>query len=179
MLVDANYRYIAAAQEANARIAQRQQSLGLFVTIVLSLVAAMVALDERPTTHSIGAGWLVLGIPLASMCLLFLNFKSEAALSNLRSFLSELERLGEAHLRLPSYNTHSKWSISANKARRFHDYASATLVAGGHAIAISVALYSAAGNASTQALCVASAVLGVVITGALLMVPRWHYQPTE
>jgi hypothetical protein len=179
MIVDANYRYIAAAQEANARIAQRQQSLTLFVTMVLSHIAAMVALGNRSADHELGASWLVLGIPLASICLLFLNYKSEAALSNLRSFLSELERLGDAHRRLPSYNTHARWALSANKARRFHDFASAALVAGGHGIGISVALSSAGEGTSTTALCAITGIFGALATVGSLIVPRWRYQPDD
>ena len=51
-IVDANYRFVAAAQEANARIAQRQQSLSLFVTIALSLIAALVAPVITPTLRN-------------------------------------------------------------------------------------------------------------------------------
>lgn len=43
-VVDANYRFIAAYQEINARINQRQQALTLYVTLVVSLLAALVAL---------------------------------------------------------------------------------------------------------------------------------------
>ena len=42
--VDANYRFIAAYQEVNARIVQRQQALALYVTLTVSLLAALVAL---------------------------------------------------------------------------------------------------------------------------------------
>ncbi len=38
-IVDANYRFIAAYQEVNTRITQRQQVLTLYVSIVLSLLA--------------------------------------------------------------------------------------------------------------------------------------------
>ncbi|WP_439544444.1 hypothetical protein [Hyphomicrobium sp.] len=175
-IVDANYRFIAAAQEANARIAQRQQSLALYVTIVLSLLAAMVALGNGHSGGSSKAIWLLLGFPLASLCLVFLNYKSEAALTNLRSFLSELEQLGGAHERLPSFNTDVRWTLAANKARKFHDIASAFLAAGAHAIGIAVANSAAAGP-ETLILSAVTAATGVAVTIALLLVPRWRYQP--
>ncbi|HET6390945.1 hypothetical protein [Hyphomicrobium sp.] len=177
--VDANYRFIAAAQEANARISQRQQALALYVTMTLSLIAAMVALShagpEQPDTSALP--WLLLGFPLASLCLLFLNFKSEAALTNIRRFLSELEQLGNAHERLPSFNTDPRWVTSANSARRYHDFASAALTAGGHAIAIIVAIKTNPNHPYVASLAATTAIMGAMLTAALLMVPRWRYQP--
>jgi hypothetical protein len=134
--VDANYRFIAAYNEVNARIAQRQQALSLYVTLVVSLLAALVALKPGEGNGRLPVEWLALGFPVASTCLAFLNYKTESALTNLRSFLSTLERLNNAHEALPSYNTDPRWSMDANKARRFHDFASAVLVAAANAIAI-------------------------------------------
>lgn len=177
-IVDANYRFIAASQEANARITQRQQSLTLFVTIVLSLVAAMVALRGGDTHGSPAIAWLLLGFPLASACLAFLNFKSEVALTNLRRFLSELEQLDNAHQTLPSYNTDPRWALVANKARRFHDFASAALAAGAHAIGIGIVHQSSIGSEpTTQILLAITATLGLAISVALVAISRWSYQP--
>lgn len=176
-IVDANYRFIAAAQEANARIAQRQQALALYVTIALSLIAAMVAL-ARPS-GAVGGGsmpWLLLGFPLASLCLLFLNFKSEAALANIRRFLSQLEQLDNAHERLPSFNTDPRWVDPANKARRYQDFASAALTAGSHAIAIAVAVQIEPNHPHIVGLALTTAMAGTFITVALLLVPRWRHQ---
>jgi hypothetical protein len=134
--VDANYRFIAAYQEVNARIAQRQQALTMYITLVASMLAAMVALRTSVNKADLPVAWIMLGFPVASLCLAFLNYKAERAITNLRQFLSSLEKLNNAHETLPSYNTHQKWSHSANKARRFHDYASAVLVAGGNLIGL-------------------------------------------
>jgi len=52
-IVDANYRFIAAYQEVNARINQRQQALALYATLTVSLLAALVALkpsEDRATS---------------------------------------------------------------------------------------------------------------------------------
>ena len=43
-VVDANYRFMAAYQEVNARVTQRQQALALYISLVVSLLAVLVAL---------------------------------------------------------------------------------------------------------------------------------------
>jgi hypothetical protein len=101
-IVDANYRFIAAYQEVNARINQRQQALALYATLTVSLLAVLVALKPSEDSGNLPVEWLVLGFPVASTCLAFLNYKAERAITNLRKFISELERLGNAHEALPS-----------------------------------------------------------------------------
>ena len=96
-LVDANYRFIAAYNEVNARITQRQQALALYVTLVVSLLAALVALKSGEARGEVPVEWLMLGFPVASLSLAFLNYKAERAITNLRRFLSALEQLGDAH----------------------------------------------------------------------------------
>lgn len=177
--VDANYRFIAAYQEVNARITQRQQALALYVTLVVSLLAALVAL--RPA--SAGAAeppveWLVLGFPVASLCLALLNHKSERAISNLRTFLARLEQLDDAHLRLPSYNTEPQWAVNANQARRFHDLATAVLALGGNTLGFGAAwqIYpQRLGHAGW--LVGAGLAVAVVSVVVLLATSRWHYEP--
>jgi hypothetical protein len=178
--VDANYRFIAAYNEVNARIAQRQQALGLYVTLIVSLLAALVALKPGEQGARLPVEWLVLGFPVASTCLAFLNYKTESALTNLRSFLSTLERLNNAHEELPSYNTDPRWSFDANKARRFHDYASAVLVAAANAVGLG-AVYKIypermAGNA--PALWTTGIVAAACVV-ALLLMPRLSYRPQD
>lgn len=178
LFVDANYRFISASQEVNARINQRQQALALYVTLVVSLLAALVALKPGEGRASPPVEWLVLGFPAASICLAFLNYKAERAITNLRHFLSALEQLDNAHDLLPSYNTHPKWSAGANRARRFHDYAAAVLVAGGNAIGLGAAL-----RIYPERLGETPLALGVAIAGSLvsllvlLATPRWSYTP--
>lgn len=62
-IVDANYRFIAAYQEVNARIAQRQQALMLYVTLVVSLLAALVALRSASLASDVPVEWLAFGSP--------------------------------------------------------------------------------------------------------------------
>src|SRR5690606_73984 len=104
-IVDANYRFIAAWNELNTRIAQRQQALALYVTLTVSLLAALVALKPgQDGAQSLPVEWLVVGFSVSSLCLAFLNYKTERGITHLRRFLSQLEQLGDAHRELPSYN---------------------------------------------------------------------------
>ncbi|HTH39525.1 MAG TPA: hypothetical protein VL968_01965 [Rhodocyclaceae bacterium] len=176
--VDANYRFIAAYNEVNARIAHRQQALSLYATLVVSLLAALVALKPGGDSGKLHIEWLVLGFPVASTCLAFLNYKAERAISNLRAFLSALEQLDNAHQELPSYNTDPQWALGANKARRFHDYASAVLVAAGNALGIA-AVWNIYPERIGESLPVIWITLAVALAAfiALLLIPRWSYRP--
>lgn len=179
-VVDANYRFIAAYQEVNARIAQRQQALALYVTLVVSLLAALVALRPAAGAPEPPVEWLVLGFPVASVCLALLNHKSERAISNLRTFLSRLERLDNAHLHLPSYNTEPQWASSANKARRFHDWATAVLALGGNALGLGAAWQIYPHRlAQSGWLMLAAAGMAVLAIGTLVLTSRRHYSPHE
>lgn len=176
--VDANYRFIAASNELNARIAQRQHALSLYITLVLGLLAALVAFRPDSPSQRVPVEWLVLGFPVSSLCLVFLNYKTERALTNLRSFLSVLERLGNAPGGLPSYNTDPQWSQGANRARRFHDYTAAILVATSNAVAVGALLriYPHQAELNSPAVWITGAVaLGSVL--ALLWMPSLSYKP--
>jgi len=175
--VDANYRYIAAYNELNTRIGQRQQVLALYVSLVVALLAGLVAL--RPDGDArLPVDWLVLGFPLASSCLVLLNYKSERALTNLRHFLATLERLDTGDEPLPGYNTDPRWAEGANHARRFHDLTSAMLVAASNAVAVGVLLrlYPHRLAADSILLWIVLAVAALCIL-ALLLMPRFSYRP--
>ena len=176
--VDANYRFISASQEVTARISQRQQALALYVTLMVSLLAALVALKTSQARDDVPVEWLVLGFPVTSLCFVFLHYKAERAITNLRQFLSELERLDDAHRSLPSYNTHPQWAARANRARRFHDYAGIVLVGGGNATGLgaAVSIYPARFSQEPVTLWLSIAIAAVSI-GALLINPLWSYSP--
>lgn len=177
--VDANYRFIAASQEVNARITQRQQALGLYATLVVSLLAALVALKPG-SSGNLPVEWLLPGFPVASISLAFLNHKAERTITNLRSFLSSLERLEEAHEQLPSYNTDPRWAEGANRARRFHDFAAAILVVGGNGIGIGAALHIYPERVVSHPLLLGISLIATLASVAsLLLVPRWGYTPRE
>lgn len=177
-IVDPNYRFIAAYQEVNARVTQRQQALALYVSIIVSLLAALVALRPTNTSTPAPIEWLILGFPVSSICFAFLNFKAEKAITNLRTYLSVLERLGNAHEQIPSYNTDPVWSKSANKARRFHDYAVAVLVAGGNiaGLGAALAIYPTRFSDSPQFMYI-TAGLALASFIVVLLTPRWSYSP--
>ena len=177
-IVDANYRFIAASNEVNARIAQRQQALALYVSIVVSLLAATVALRPNGGISQAPIEWLVLGFPVASISFAFLNYKAERAITNLRTFLSDLERLGGANAELPSYNTDPRWSQDANKARRFHDYSVALLVLAGNALGLAAAK-SIFPQRFTElpGFIYAAALLAVLSLVIVLCTPQWSYAP--
>ena len=176
-LVDANYRFIAANQEVNTRIAQRQQALALYVSLMLSLLAALVALRPTAGMREPPIEWLTLGFPVSSICFAFLNYKAERAISNLRAFLSMLERLENAHETLPSYNTDPRWSNNANQARRFHDYTAVLLVAGGNAAGLGAALSIYQQRLIDAALFLYAAIFLALISIVILaLTPKWSYQ---
>jgi len=176
--VDANYRFIAAYQEVNARIAQRQHALALYVTLVVSILAALVALKPGATAGHVPVEWLILGFPVASTCLAFLNFKAERAITNLRRFLSTLERLERSHHGLPSYNTDPGWATGANKARRYHDLAAVVLVAGGNGIGLAAGLSIYPERINENPLILWAAIgCSVASMLALLLTPKWGFRP--
>lgn len=124
--VTANYRYISAYNEINARIAQRQQGLNLYITLFIGLLAALVGIHGFYSAAADHVEWLLLGFPVAAAGLTLLNFKNERLITNLRTYLSELEKLGEGNV--PAYNLDERWIRHASSARRFYDYACAILV---------------------------------------------------
>ena len=77
--VSANYRFVGAYQEVNTRIAQRQQALTIYVSLVLSLLAALVGFKPGPSAAVLPVEWLVLGFPLASTFLALMSYKAERA----------------------------------------------------------------------------------------------------
>lgn len=178
--VDANYRFIAAYQEVNARIVQRQQSLGLYVTMTASLLAGLLALHPGNGPSALPVEWLVFGFPVTSLCLAFLNYKTERAITNLRSFLSTLEQLDNAHLDMPSYNTDPRWARGVNKVRRFHDLAGGILAAGANAIGIGVVMQLYPERLARQPIFLYVLIGGAIVSVlALLIIPRWSYRPME
>lgn len=178
--VDANYRFIAASNEVNARIAQRQQILGLYITLTLGLAAALVGLRVGSHEEGVPVELLALGLPLASVVFVMLNYRTEHALTNLRRFLSALEQLDAAHTHLPSYNTDPSWAAEANRARRLHNWAAALLVAGGNTLALA-SLWRAYPNhmAADSAAVWFTALVALGCVVALLGLDRWSYRPGQ
>lgn len=178
--VSANYRFVGAYQEVNTRIAQRQQALTIYVSLVLSLLAALVGLKPGASGAVLPVEWLVLGFPLASTFLALMSYKAERAITNLRHFLCALERLGNDGDSIPSYNANPIWSINANHARQFQDYAAALLVLGGNMIGLSAAvkIYPAQFAEHPLTLWIAGAIALVSFIG-LLWMRKLSFTPSQ
>lgn len=176
--VSANYRYIAAYNEVNARIGQRQHALSLYITLVVGLIAALVASKRVEEPDTLLIEWLVYGFSIASVCLVLLNYKYEQTLTNLRQYLSELEQLNNTSLELPSYNTETRWALNANKARRFHDFACAVLVSACNMIALGV-FYTVYPEQFKLNSCViwVTSIVAISSVAALLSITRFSHKP--
>jgi hypothetical protein len=135
--VTANYRYISAYNELNARTSQRQQGLTIFISFFVGLLAALIASHSATALNTAHIEWILLGFPVASASFAFLNYKYELIITNIRAYLSKIEHLGDAHLSLPSYNSDLEWVANSDRARRFHDYACAVLILACNSIGLS------------------------------------------
>jgi len=178
--VSANYRFVGAYQEVNTRIAQRQQALTIYVSLILSLLAALVALKPATAGSDLPVQWLVLGFPVASTFLAMMSYKAEMAITNLRRFLCALERLGNEKELIPSYNANPTWSINANRARRLQDYAAALLALAGNAIGLlaAVKIYPAQLGEHPAAIWIAG-VVALASVVFLLWIPRLSFTPAN
>jgi hypothetical protein len=176
--VEANYRFTAAANELNVRIALRQQLLAFYTTLVLGLLAALVALRPEPDGSHAPVEWLALGFPVASLCLVLLNIKTEHSLTHLRNFMSALEQVGNAHHHLPSYNADPSWAAGTNGMRRLHDYSAAILVAAAHAVGMGalwrIYPHEMGWQSPTMWVCGISGMAAVI---ALLWLERLRFRP--
>lgn len=175
--VSANYRYISAFNELNARTSQRQQALTIFITFFIGLLAALIAAHNASKGSDAHIEWILLGFPVASATFAFLNYKYERIITNLRHFLSELECFGDAHLTLPSYNTNAQWVNSSNHARRFHDYACAILILACNSIGISAfyVLFPARFEQSFWVLAIV-VLVSFLTAGLHWLLPRFGYK---
>ena len=178
--VTANYRFVGAYQEVNTRIAQRQQALSIYVSLILSLLAAMVAFKPGIDGAALPIEWVVMGFPLASAFLALMNYKAERAISNLREFLCVLERLGNESGSIPSYNADPKWAVNANHARKFQDYAAALLVLGGNLVGLlaAVKIYPLRFAENPLVLWISALVALLSLIG-LLLIPKLSFAPTS
>jgi hypothetical protein len=176
--VEANYRFTAAANELNVRIALRQQLLAFYTTLVLGLLAALVALRPEADGSHAPVEWLALGFPVASLCLVLLNIKTEHSLTHLRNFMSALEQIGNAHHHLPSYNADPRWAAGTNGMRRLHDYSAAMLVAAAHAVGMGALwrIYPQEMGWQSPSMWVCG-ISGVAAVIALLWLERLRFRP--
>lgn len=174
----ANFRYLAAYNELVARISQRQQSLILFVAIFSGLMTTMLALKHELMLSPLYFEGLLFGFPLASLGLSMLNLKYEKLISILRSYLAELEQVGDAHLELPSLNSDPRRMELANEARKFHDWTCALMILSFNGVALMVYLGFAEGK-QKFAIAALVAVLALLCAQMNFGMKKHHYQVRE
>jgi len=126
-VVSMNYRYAGAWHEVNARIAQRQNALNIYVSLASGIVGILFAAGRRGA-EGLSFIWL---LPIISVAFAFLNYKHDKTIALLRAFMAECE----AHnvdqypgLNLLGYNRSAFYMAEADSARKFHDLSSAALM---------------------------------------------------
>lgn len=121
-----NYRYVSAWSEVNARIAQRQNAVNIFVTLSTAIVT--VLLTSRRTEMPLDPNLFSLLIPVVSLVFGFLNYKHDKTIALLRDYMAECETHNSNELKLLAYNSSKKYRKYADEARSFHDYSCAGLI---------------------------------------------------
>ncbi|MBV9493958.1 MAG: hypothetical protein JOZ54_06910 [Acidobacteria bacterium] len=140
--VSMNYRYAGAWHEVNARIAQRQNALNIYVSLASGIVGILFAssrVGQAAAMNILGFVWL---LPIISVAFAFLNYKHDRTIALLRHFMAECERLNvedREGLQVIGYNSSAFYMNAADGARRFHDLSSAALVLLFNAIGLVVA----------------------------------------
>lgn len=149
-VVSMNYRYAGAWHEVNARIAQRQNALNIYVSLASGIVGILFAASRagvgRLENSAPSFVWL---LPVISVAFAFLNYKHDVTIALLRRFMAECEQLNRdkhPELLLVGYNSSSFYMELADGARKFHDVSSAALILLFNVIGAVVAFASSADN---------------------------------
>ena len=121
-------RYISAWNEVAIRIAQRQNALSLYITLVIGIIAALLTTKSLASSKgTIESVWLAYGFPIVSFSFACLNLKHELTILNLRRYLRDCEATIKNDPKL-TYHASLAWSTRHNNVRRLHDVASGILV---------------------------------------------------
>lgn len=126
-----NYRYAGAWHEVNARIAQRQNALNIYVSLASGIVGIVFATGTTPAGRASSHTAFVWLLPVISVAFAFLNYKHDVTIALLRRFMAECERHNREknpELVLLGYNSSEFYMTVADSARKFHDLSSAALV---------------------------------------------------
>lgn len=141
-VVSMNYRYAGAWHEVNARIAQRQNALNIYVSLASGIVGILFAASRTASSFV----WL---LPIISVAFAFLNYKHDVTIALLRHFMAECEQHNQDKhpgLTLLGYNSSEFYAKRADGARRYHDLSSAALILLFNAIGAVVAYAAAPDN---------------------------------
>jgi len=130
-VVSMNYRYAGAWHEVNARIAQRQNALNIYVSLASGIVGILFAAGRGVAGAAANPTSFVWLLPVISVAFAFLNYKHDVTIALLRRFMAECEqhnRDKHPELLLLGYNSSGFYMALADSARKFHDLSSAALV---------------------------------------------------
>jgi len=124
-----NYRYSAAWNEVNTRIAQRQSAVNIFVTLASAIVTILIAgsRSESPINPNL----LSVPLPIISFVFGLLNYKHDKTIALLRHYLAACEEFSAQSfpaLASLGYNSAPVYRDNASKTRKLHDYSSALLI---------------------------------------------------
>ena len=179
-VVSMNYRYAGAWHEVNARIAQRQNALNIYVSLASGIVGILFAAGRGAaggTTNPISFVWL---LPIISVAFAFLNYKHDVTIALLRRFMAECEQQNlqkHPELTLLGYNSSKFYIALADSARKFHDISSAALVLLFNVIGALVAYASSPDNFAHSAWPMVA--YFAVVVFAMWLVTRASWRPYE
>ena len=179
-VVSMNYRYAGAWHEVNARIAQRQNALNIYVSLASGIVGILFASGQAAGARVANAMSFVWLLPVISVAFAFLNYKHDMTIALLRRFMAECERQNldkHPHLALVGYNSSEFYMSRADSARKFHDLSSAALVLLFNAIGVVIA-YSASPHGIVHSVAPMVVYFGVAIF-AMWLVTRASWRPYE
>lgn len=123
-IVAMNYRYAAAWNEVNTRIAQRQNALLIFVTVAGAMLTFITAKNSN-FADPVFLNIFSVVLPIFSVAVAFLNFKHDRTIALLRDFMAECESLNAREypaLRLVRYNSSPFYREEADRTRSLHDW---------------------------------------------------------
>lgn len=129
-IVSMNYRFAGAWNEVNARIAQRQNALSIYVTLASVVVTVLFAAGRSGA--ALDANLFSLLLPIVSLSFAFLHLKHDRTIAILRDFMAQCEehhRDRYPEMDLLAYNSSDDYMERADWYRKFHDFSSALLVA--------------------------------------------------
>lgn len=175
-----NYRYAGAWHEVNARIAQRQNALNIYVSLASGIVGILFAAGRSSAARAANPASFVWLLPVISVAFAFLNYKHDVTIALLRRFMAECEqhnRDKHSGLMLLGYNSSEFYMALADSARKYHDLSSAALVLLFNAIGAVVAYTSSPDNFA-HSVWPMVAYFAVVIS-AMWLVTRASWRPYE
>jgi hypothetical protein len=163
--VSADARYLAAWNEINARIAQRQSLITIYTSLALAALGA-------PLLQGAGGLWrLCYAVGPLSVLFAMLLRMHERMIQLLRRFLEECEGLPTGDS-LPRYYAATERTAAMDRARRAHDWVCFCLVLGINGAAGVVLFIGPHAGERTDADSVGVAIIAATAAAALWLICR-------